>query len=82
MAFSAGGLAPLDDEPQHERHVSEGGAGSAGKHLVIAYTLLVKVMGLRFCCSNGDRLDAGSLDGNGVILILQDTIRRKETFLG
>jgi hypothetical protein len=36
------------------------------------YKPLVKIMGLRLRCGNGDRLDMGSLDGNGVVLILKD----------
>jgi len=37
-------------------------------------------MGLRFRCGDRDRLNVGSLDGNGVVLILQDTIDAKKLF--
>lgn len=40
----------------------------------------MKIMGLRFGCSNRNGQDAGSLDGYGVILILQDAFN-SEKFL-
>src|ERR1700723_353186 len=38
----------------------------------------VKIMRLRFCSSNSNRQNAGSLDGYSVILILQDAFNPKE----
>src|SRR5690348_6801924 len=38
----------------------------------------MKIMRLGFCSSNGDWQHATSLDGNGVVLILQDAFNPKE----
>src|SRR5436309_1127742 len=40
----------------------------------------MKIVGLRFGCDNGYRLDVGSFDGNGAVLILQDTVDAKKLF--
>jgi hypothetical protein len=34
----------------------------------------MKIVGLRLRCSDGDRLLVRSLDGNGMVLILEDTV--------
>ena len=38
----------------------------------------MKIVGLPLRCSDGDRWHSGSLDGNSVILILQDAFNPKE----
>lgn len=41
---------------------------------------LVKIMELRFHGGDRDRLDVGSLDGNGMVPILQDAVHTKKFF--
>src|SRR5580704_13601991 len=56
------------------------GLGSFAFGFVVPTTTLIKVMGLRLNSGDQDRLDVRSLDGNGVVLILQDTVHAEKLF--